>query len=121
MENTISTTSENAYKKQCFFKDCCYQKLAIEILTSAINKNHIAPAYLFTGPKGVGQKEIALQFLEGISTLGQDQININYKSNLNNHPDFHIVEPSYLYQGKLIQNHMQLTKISKPIFHHKFV
>ena len=45
------------------FEEFSNQNLATQILSSSIRKNHIAPAYLFTGPKGVGQKKIALRFL----------------------------------------------------------
>ena len=44
-----------------------FQRLAIELLYHSLKKKHISPAYLFQGPKGVGQKEIALEFLETIS------------------------------------------------------
>ena len=40
------------------FKNICGQDLAIEILTSSITKQHIAPAYLFSGPEGVGKRKI---------------------------------------------------------------
>ena len=87
------------------FEEFSNQNLATQILSASINKNHIAPAYLFTGPKGVGQKKIALRFVEGI--LNKDPRNLNKRNIRNrlesgNHPDFFIVEPTYLYQGKLI-------------------
>ena len=44
------------------FKNIYGQDLAIEILKSAISKEHISPAYLFSGPEGVGRKKL-LKFL----------------------------------------------------------
>ena len=48
------------------------QDLAIEILNSAIFKNHIAPAYLFSGPEGVGRKKTAKLFIEKILNKSGD-------------------------------------------------
>ena len=84
------------------FEEFDYQKSAVEILSSSIIKNRIAPAYLFVGPKGVGQKEIALRFLEGISKQGSTINNIRNRIQERNYPDLHYVEPTFLYQGKLI-------------------
>ena len=69
----------NSYKS--LFEEFSYQNLATQILYASIKKNHIAPAYLFTGPKGVGQKKIALRFLEGI--LNKESRNPN-KRNIRN-------------------------------------
>ena len=38
------------------------QDLAIQILKSAISKEHISPAYLFSGPEGVGRKKSCKNF-----------------------------------------------------------
>ena len=40
------------------------QDLASQILKSAVSKKHLAPAYLFSGPKGVGRKNTAKAFIE---------------------------------------------------------
>ena len=42
------------------FKKICGQNLAIKILKSAISKEHISHAYLFSGPEGVGRKKTAI-------------------------------------------------------------
>ncbi len=87
------------------FEEFSYQKLATQILSASISKNHIAPAYLFTGPKGVGQKKIALRFLEGIlnkESKNSNKRNIRHRIESGNHPDYYQIEPTYLYQGKLI-------------------
>ncbi len=90
---------------EILFEEFNYQSLATQILAASISKNHIAPAYLFTGPKGVGQKEIAFRFLEGILThcsSNFSQRNLRNRIKSGNHPDFFQIEPTYLYQGKLI-------------------
>ena len=87
------------------FEEFSYQHLATQILSTSIRKNHIAPAYLFTGPKGVGQKKIAFRFLEGIlnkESLNSNKRNIRNRIESGNHPDCFQIEPTYLYQGKLI-------------------
>ena len=40
------------------FKKIYGQDLAIQILESAIDKKHLSPAYLFSGPEGVGRKKL---------------------------------------------------------------
>ena len=42
------------------------QDLAINILKTAIDKKHISPAYLFSGPEGVGKKKTAKVFIKSI-------------------------------------------------------
>lgn len=80
------------------------QKHAIELLTEAVNKNRIAPAYLFVGPPGVGKALAAKCFIELLfSTLVKDSRNsatISHRVKLRNHPDLFWVEPTYLHQGK---------------------
>lgn len=39
------------------FQNIFGQDLAIKILKSAISKEHISHAYLFSGPEGVGRKK----------------------------------------------------------------
>ena len=48
------------------FKNIYGQDLAIQILKSAIKKEHISPAYLFSGPEGVGRKKTAKVFIQAI-------------------------------------------------------
>ncbi len=55
-------------KINCLFEDLTNQALAINLLKAALIKNRIAPAYLFCGPKGLGQKKFAIRFLEGLIT-----------------------------------------------------
>jgi len=74
------------------------QPQAIALLTQAVTKNRIAPAYLFAGPDGVGRALAAICFanviLEVTATKSQKH------RDLKNHPDFLWVEPTYMHQGQ---------------------
>ena len=84
------------------FKNIFGQDLAIEILTSSISKQHIAPAYLFSGPEGVGKRKTAKVFINAILDRNFDKESTKRKIESNNHPDLLWIEPSYLVQGKSI-------------------
>ena len=84
------------------FKNIYGQDLAIEILKSAISKEYISPAYLFSGPQGVGRKKTAKIFIKSILGKNQDQESTKRKIENNNHPDLLWIEPSYVIQGKAI-------------------
>ncbi|AAP99197.1 MULTISPECIES: DNA polymerase III subunit delta' [Prochlorococcus] len=85
------------------FKEFKYQKLAIELLSSSLEQGRVAPTYLFKGPKGVLQKEIAFRFLEGIADQSINSKNIRNRLISGNHPDLYLIEPTYLMQGNLIK------------------
>jgi DNA polymerase III subunit delta' len=74
------------------------QSQAIELLTQAINRDRIAPAYLFAGPEGVGRKLAAQLFLEAL--LSQSTQSSKPSRQQSNHPDILWVEPTYQHQGK---------------------
>ncbi len=84
------------------FKNIYGQDLAIEILTSSISKQHIAPAYLFSGPEGVGKRKTAKVFIKNILDRNFDNESTKRKIESNNHPDLLWIEPSYIVQGKSI-------------------
>ena len=89
------------------------QDLAIKILTSAITKDHICPAYLFSGPEGVGRKKTAKVFIKAILEKNQNQESTIRKIESNNHPDLLWIEPTYVFQGKIIsQTKASLDKLS---------
>ena len=90
-------------KNKDIFHNLVYQETVIEILNQSIKKNRIAPAYLFKGPKGVGQKEIALRFFEGILNKYSQDGNTRDLLEKGNHPDLYLIEPTYLNKGKLIK------------------
>ncbi len=87
---------------QKIFKQVEGQKLPIEILTSAILNQKIAPGYLFLGPHGVGRKLTAKCFIEGILTFHSSGKNISKKIEALNHPDLIWIEPTYTNAGNLI-------------------
>ena len=84
------------------FKTIYGQDVAIEILKSAISKRHIAPAYLFAGPEGVGRKKTAKVFINTLLDKSFDKGSTKRKIESNNHPDLLWIEPSYIVQGKSI-------------------
>ncbi len=103
---------ENKCKQ--LFIDIIGQNNAISLLKSTIKKAHFAPAYLFTGPNGVGRKLTALRFLEGLLTggvIGEKERKLLEDAN---HPDLLWIEPTYLHQGRLItQSIAQKENISR--------
>jgi DNA polymerase-3 subunit delta' len=48
------------------FADLLGQPLAVQLLEAALRQGRLAPAYLFSGPEGVGRRLAALRFLEGV-------------------------------------------------------
>ena len=78
------------------------QDLAIEILKSAISKERISSAYLFSGPEGVGRRTTAKIFITAILDKAADKEITKRKIESNNHPDLMWIEPSYMVQGKTI-------------------
>ncbi|NER39970.1 MAG: AAA family ATPase [Oscillatoria sp. SIO1A7] len=79
------------------FADLIGQQQAVELLSRAVEKNRVAPAYLFAGPDGVGRSLAARYFAKLLL-----EENIQKQRKLENHPDFLWVEPTYLHQGKLL-------------------
>jgi DNA polymerase-3 subunit delta' len=71
------------------------QQQAIALLLSAIERDRIAPAYLFAGAAGVGKK-IAAQCFCRILLRDTSQ------TSLENHPDFLWIEATYQEKGKLL-------------------
>jgi DNA polymerase-3 subunit delta' len=70
------------------------QQQAVELLRQAVAQNRIAPAYLFTGPEGVGRGLAARCFVELLFTPHQNRVRQG------NHPDLLWVEPTYMHQGQ---------------------
>ncbi|WP_448570474.1 DNA polymerase III subunit delta' [Trichothermofontia sp.] len=111
------------------FQPLLGQAQAIELLTQAVQKHRIAPAYLFVGPNGVGRSLAARCFLEllldptleagsvlagGTTMAGETAVAggtptpqsisgspaLRQRIAQGNHPDLLWVEPTYLHQGK---------------------
>ena len=80
-----------------FFTPLVGQHRAVELLTQAIAQNRVAPAYLFTGPTGVGRSLAARCFVEQLFCAKQQ---VQKRLQLSNHPDLLWVEPTYLHQGQ---------------------
>lgn len=79
------------------------QSQAVELLTQAIARQRIAPAYLFVGAEGVGRSVAAACFLELLlaPTGGSgNRTTLQSRIRQRNHPDLLWVEPTYLHQGK---------------------
>ena len=80
------------------------QDRAVELLSSAIANNRIAPAYLFVGPSGVGRGLAARYFSELAISTGvtpEKYTSIQKRLRAGNHPDLFWIQPTYVHQGKL--------------------
>ena len=71
-------------------------------LDQIIRKNIISNGYIFHGPQGVGKKEAAIKFISGFIKKNNSKLNTHNKIIENNHPDFMVIEPTYLVKGKMI-------------------
>ncbi|WP_448525271.1 DNA polymerase III subunit delta' [Parathermosynechococcus lividus] len=81
---------------EAWFAGVIGQPTAVELLSYAVQRQRLAPAYLFVGAEGVGRALTARHFLQIL--LGQQPSAI---ANLTNHPDVLWVEPTYSHQGTL--------------------
>jgi DNA polymerase III subunit delta' len=83
------------------------QPQAIELLTQAVFKQRLAPAYLFCGADGVGKSLAARCFIELLlcHTLPEgERPLIQQKLRQGNHPDVLWIAPTYSHQGKLLSS-----------------
>ena len=87
-----------------FFEPLIGQPQAVGLLTQAVAKQRIAPAYLFAGPDGIGRKLAARCFIEHLFAPAEmalaNQNILRTHIHQGNHPDVLWVEPTYLHQGK---------------------
>ena len=93
----------NAPAAGTVFADVIGQGQAVELLQASLEKQRLAPAYLFCGPHGVGRRRTALRFLEAVLS-GRVQGDPAQRRRLEegNHPDLLVVEPTYTSQGRLL-------------------
>ena len=84
------------------FADLQGQPLAQQLLEAALDQQRLAPAYLFSGPDGVGRRLAAHRFLEGLLSGGGSDARERRRLEERNHPDLLWVEPTYSHQGRLI-------------------
>jgi DNA polymerase III subunit delta' len=91
--------------EQNYFSAICGHQAAIELLTQAVELQRIAPAYLFSGPAGIGKALIAHCWVEMqlCVNLGSPEkiIAMQQKIHQGNHPDLLWIAPTYAHQGKL--------------------
>jgi len=84
------------------FDDLVGQPLAVSLLAAALQRRRLAPAYLFSGPDGIGRRLAALRFMEGMLADGQSDRRQRRRLEPRNHPDLLWVEPTYSHQGRLV-------------------
>ena len=84
------------------FADLVGQGQAVALLAAALQQQRLAPAYLFSGPEGVGRRLGALRFLEGVITAGAADPSLRRRLQAGNHPDLLWVEPTYSEKGQLV-------------------
>ena len=78
------------------------QSQAIALLAAALAQQRLAPAYLFSGPDGVGRRLAALRFLEGVIAGPAGSASLRRRLQEGNHPDLLWVEPTYSDKGQLV-------------------
>ncbi|NDG75606.1 MAG: DNA polymerase III subunit delta' [Synechococcaceae bacterium WB8_1B_136] len=78
------------------------QAPATALLRAALEQQRLAPAYLFSGPDGVGRRMAALCFLEGVIAGPRGSAAVRRRLQQGNHPDLLWVEPTYSEKGQLV-------------------
>ena len=80
------------------------QNRAVELLTQAVERNRIAPGYLFVGSNGIGKSLAAQCFIELLFSVNLPETklitSLQNRVRQRNHPDLLWVEPTYMNQGK---------------------
>ena len=87
------------------FEEVVGQPQAVKLLSQAIAKHRIAPAYLFVGADGIGKRLTARYFVEYLASREEtpEQLaRIRKRMEQGNHPDLLWVEPTYQHQGQLL-------------------
>ncbi|MEX0268498.1 DNA polymerase III subunit delta' [Leptolyngbyaceae cyanobacterium UHCC 1019] len=89
------------------FSSLIGQSQAVQLLTQAVAKQQIAPAYLFAGSAGIGRGLAAECFIElvlGQAKSAEQKAILRSRIQQRNHPDLLWVEPTYTHQGKLFSS-----------------
>ncbi len=86
------------------FSSLIGQPQAIELLTCAVGRDRIAPAYLFVGSAGVGRGLAAREFVALLLSpaFQPPSAVLLQRIRQGNHPDLLWIEPTYMHQGKRI-------------------
>ena len=78
------------------------QQQATALLLAALERQRLAPAYLFCGPDGVGRSIAARRLLEGVIAGPGGSASVRRRLQEGNHPDLLWVEPTYSDKGQLV-------------------
>ena len=73
-----------------------------ENLENILKRKAFSNGYIFYGSEGIGKKQTAIKFIREIFNKYSFNSNIEKKIIDNNHPDFLLIEPTYLLKGNLI-------------------
>ena len=84
------------------YADLIGQPQAVALLDAALAQQRLAPAYLFSGPDGVGRRLAARRFLEGVIAGPAGDAAVRRRLQAGNHPDLLWVEPTYSEKGQLV-------------------
>jgi DNA polymerase-3 subunit delta' len=87
------------------FSSLLGQPQAIQLLTAALRRQRIAPAYLFVGAAGIGRRLAARIFAAELLQrphASQPRHLVQQRIADGNHPDLLWVQPTYLHQGQLL-------------------
>lgn len=88
-----------------FFAPLVGQPTAITLLSQAIQRDRVAPGYLFAGADGVGRALAARCFIQALfaqSSIADKALGLRQRLHQGNHPDVLWVAPTYQHQGKLL-------------------
>ncbi len=78
-------------------------KEANENLENILRRKAFSNGYIFYGPECIGKKQAAIGFIREIFNQYSSNANIEEQIINNNHPDFLLIEPTYLLKSKLIK------------------
>jgi len=81
------------------------------LLERIIKSKSFANGYIFCGAEGVGKKKAAFQFIKEI--FKQSSFNDHIEENINNNPDFLIIEPNSLLETKLSKSGSEIIKVAQ--------
>ena len=85
-------------------------------LENVLKNKIFSNGYIFYGPEGIGKKQTAIKFIKEIFKEYSYNSNSVEKIIDNNHPDFLLIEPTFLHKGNLInRSEGETSKNSKDI------
>ena len=99
-------------------KNISTNEIVNQELKQIIFNRNFANAYIFHGPENFGKKETSIQFIAELMRTERPEFEVLTQVRNNNHPDYLLVEPSYLIKGNLIKQSEideNLIKKNKPL------